>query len=94
MNYQLKRQLVVEYLRPTAGSRRSDAQVALDCGVGLRTVQRVKSKLPYGSSLDEAPRSGRSRTVRISGNVEAVAQFIKDNPKQSIREILAVLSPP
>ena len=85
MDYQLKRQIVAEQLRATAGSGKSDEQVALDCGVGLRTVQRIKSKLRYGSSLEEAPRFGRPQTVRTSGNVEAVAQSIKDSPTQSIR---------
>ena len=64
---------------------KSDAQVALDCGVELRSVQRIKSKLRSGSGLEEAPRSGRPQTVRTSGSMEAVAKSIKDNPSQSIR---------
>ena len=85
MDNQLKRQLVVEQLRATAGSGKSEAQVALDCGVGLRTVKLIKSKLRPGSSLEEVPRSGRPRTVRTYGKVEAVAQSTKDHPRQSIR---------
>ena len=87
MDYQLKRQIVAEQLRTTAGSGKSDEQVALDCGVGLRTVRRIKSKLRSGGRLEEAPRSGRPRTVQTSGNKEAVPQSIKDNPRQSIREL-------
>ena len=67
MNYQLKRQRVAEQLRATAGSGKSDEQVALDCGVGLRTVQQIKSILSFGRSREEDPRSGRPRTVQTSG---------------------------
>ena len=56
MDYQPKRQLVVELLSAMAESGMLDEQVALDCGVGLRTVQRIKSKLRFGSSLDYSGR--------------------------------------
>ena len=57
MDHQMKRQLVVEYLRATAGSGKSDAQVALDCSCRIEDcpcVQWIKSKLRSGSSLEEA----------------------------------------
>ena len=88
MDYQLERQLVAEQLRATAGSGKLEAQVALDCSVGLTTVQRIKSKVRSGSSLEEAPRAGQPRTVRMSGNVGVVAQSTKDNPRQSIRGLV------
>ena len=84
-DYQLKRQHIAEHLRATAGSGKSDTQVAMDCSARLRTVQRIKFMMRSGSSLDEVPRSGRPRTVRTSRNVGAVAQSIKDSPRQSIR---------
>ena len=97
IDYQLKIQLVAEHLRATVGSGKLGAQVVLDCGVGWSTVKRILSKLRPGSSLVKAPRSVWPRTLRTSRNVEAVAQSIKDNPRQSIRDWprdLAALIPP
>ena len=67
-------------------------EVGSASGAGLwrriEDFQWIKSKLRSGSILEEAPRSGRPQTVQTSGNMEAVAESIKDNPGQSIRGLV------
>lgn len=85
MNNQAKRTLVAGCLRGAAGSGKTQAQIAADCGVSLSTVKRVKVTLQSGGTLEDAPRSGRPRTVRTPRNVKTVARIIQQNPRQSIR---------
>ena len=73
MDKRAKRHLVAGCLRAAAGSGLTEAQVAERCGVSRRTVQRVKAKIRRGDSLEDAPRSGRPRSVRTAENVAAVS---------------------
>ena len=94
MDKRSKRHLVAGCLRAAAGSGLTEAQVAERCGVSRRTVQRVKAKIRRGDSLEDAPRSGRPRSVRTAENVATVSAAIEENPRQSIRKLAKKFSCP
>ena len=65
------RHLVAGWLRTSAGSGSTEAQVAEQCSVFQRTVQRIKAKIR--SEELRYPWSGRSWSLRTPGNTAAVS---------------------
>ena len=64
------RHLVAGWLRTSAGSGSTEAQVAEQCSVFQRTVQRIKAKIR--SEELRYPWSCRSWSLRTPGNTAAV----------------------
>ena len=47
---------------------------------------RIEATIRAGDILEDAPRSGRPRSVGVPENVAAVSRAIQDNPRQPIRK--------
>ena len=71
------RHLVAGWLRTAAGSGSTEAQVAEQCNVFQRTVQRIKAKIR--SEELRYPWSGRSWSLRTPGNTAAVSAAMEGN---------------
>jgi len=56
--------------------------------------KRIKAKIRSVESLEDAPRSGRPRSLRTPENVAAVSEAIEENPRQSIRKLAKKFSFP
>ena len=56
-------------------------------------MKGLKAKIRTGKLLDDAPRSGRPRSVITLENVTAVSQAIKDNPRKFIRQLSEIVHP-
>ena len=54
-------------------------------------MKGLKAKIRAGKLLDDAPRSGRPRSVITLENVTAVSQTIKDNSRKSIRQLSEIV---